>query len=506
MHGNTSVFSPSFLQRGGEMGGLMRAHDWSATPLGSPETWPQTLKTTVRLLLNTQHPMFIWWGEDLIQFYNDAYRQTMGPERHPSALGQRGRECWQEIWPIIGPQIEHVMAGKGATWNEQHLVPVTRNGSKEQVWWTYGYSPIDDESGVGGVLVICNDVTEEVKARTALKAESERLRELFQQAPGFMAILRGPEHVFEIINTSYLQLIGHRRDIIGKSVREALPEIEGQGYFELLDTVFATGEPFSGRNMPVSLQREPGSPVEQRFIDLVYQPITDNAGQITGIFAEGYDVTERVEGEKKQHLLLRELNHRVKNLFAVASGMVALSARSASTPKEMSRDLRGRFDALARANDLIRPGLVSEDDGQHDGTTLEELIRAVLLPYVDNARAQDRECIILHGPPVPVGGDAVTSLALVLHETATNAAKYGALSATEGCIRVDWTLKGQDLHLRWEESDGPAVAEPPMVKGFGSSLVERSVTGQLQGSIEYDWRREGLTLHVTVPLERLDPN
>jgi two-component sensor histidine kinase len=505
MDNNPAAPNLNFLQRGGEMGSLMRGHDWSATPVGPPETWPQTLKTTIRLLLNTQHPMFIWWGEDLIQFYNDAYRQTMGPERHPSALGQRGRECWDEIWPIIGPQIEHVMAGKGATWNEQHLVPVTRHGSKEQVWWTYGYSPIDDESGVGGVLVICTDVNEEVKARTAFKAEGERLRELFQQAPGFMAVLRGPEHVFEIINTSYLQLVGHRRDIVGKSVREALPEIEGQGYFELLDAVFATGDPFLGRNMPVMLQREPGSAVEQRFIDLVYQPTFDGTGKITGIFAEGYDVTDRVEGEKKQKLLLRELNHRVKNLFAVASGMVTLSARSASTPQEMARNLRGRLDALARANDLIRPGLIGADEGQQEGTTMETLVRAVLLPYVDEARAHDRECIVFNGPAVPVGSDAVTNLALILHESATNAAKYGALSSPDGSIRVDWTVKQSNLYLRWEESNGPAIAEPPVAKGFGSSLVERSVTGPLQGHIEYDWKPDGLTMHVTVPLERLDP-
>ena len=105
-----------FLAGGGEMGALMRTHDWEATPVGAPETWPQSLRTTVRLLLNTQHPMFIWWGPELVQFYNDAYRQTMGPERHPSALGQRGRECGGEIWDIIGPQIEHVMTGRGATW------------------------------------------------------------------------------------------------------------------------------------------------------------------------------------------------------------------------------------------------------------------------------------------------------------------------------------------------------------------------------------------------------
>jgi len=154
-----------FLDGGGEMGGLTRAHDWDSTSLGPPETWPQSLRTTVRLLLNTRHPMFIWWGPELIQFYNDAYRQTMGPERHPSALGQRGRECWEEIWDIIGPQIEFVMEGKGATWHEDQLVPVTRFGKREDVWWTYGFSPIDDEKGdVGGVLVVCNDVTERVLA------------------------------------------------------------------------------------------------------------------------------------------------------------------------------------------------------------------------------------------------------------------------------------------------------------------------------------------------------
>jgi hypothetical protein len=91
------VNNEDFLLGGGEMGALMRSHDWMKTPLGTPHEWPQSLKTAVRLLLTTQHPMFIWWGPELIQFYNDAYRQTMGPERHPSALGQRGRDCWQEI-------------------------------------------------------------------------------------------------------------------------------------------------------------------------------------------------------------------------------------------------------------------------------------------------------------------------------------------------------------------------------------------------------------------------
>jgi PAS domain S-box-containing protein len=164
--------SADFLAGGGEMGELTRAYDWSATPLGEPKTWPQSLRTAVRILLNTNHPMFIWWGPELIQFYNDAYRQTLGPERHPSALGQSGRECWAEIWDIIGPQIEQVMSGGGATWHENQLVPVTRHGRLEQVYWTYSFSPIDEDDGVSGVLVVCRDVTEDVLAAVKLRERS----------------------------------------------------------------------------------------------------------------------------------------------------------------------------------------------------------------------------------------------------------------------------------------------------------------------------------------------
>jgi PAS domain S-box-containing protein len=172
--------SADFLAGGGEMGALMRAYDWAATPLGWPETWPQSLRTAVRLLLNTNYPMFIWWGPHLIQLYNDGYRQTMGPERHPSALGQGGRECWTEIWDIIGPQIEQVMRGRGATWHENQLVPVTRHGRLEQVYWTYGFSPIDEDDGVGGVLVVCRDVTKDYLAANALREREAELARVQQ--------------------------------------------------------------------------------------------------------------------------------------------------------------------------------------------------------------------------------------------------------------------------------------------------------------------------------------
>jgi len=171
------------------MGALTRTYDWSASPLGPPESWPQSLRTAIRILLNTNHPMFIWWGEELIQFYNDAYCKTMGPERHPSALGQRGRECWAEIWDVIGPQIEQVMRGGGATWHENQLVPVTRHGRLEQVYWTYGYSPIDEDDGVGGVLVVCRDVTQDYLTAVALRQDEERFRKLADQLAELNATL-----------------------------------------------------------------------------------------------------------------------------------------------------------------------------------------------------------------------------------------------------------------------------------------------------------------------------
>jgi PAS domain S-box-containing protein len=282
-----------FLAGGGEMGALMRAHDWTATPVGMPAIWPQPLKTAVRLMLTTRHPMFIWWGETLTCFYNDAYRALIGPDRHPSALGRPGREVWAEIWDVIGPQIELVMAGQGATWHERHLIPITRGDRREDVWWTYGYSPIDDEAapdGVGGVLVVCRDVTAEVRAEQAHAGEAERLRQFFEQAPGFMALLRGPEHVLELTNAAYIRLAG--RDVQGRPVRDAFPEITGQGFFELLDRVYATGEAATAHRAPVTLASGPDGTLQQRFLNFVYQPVRDAAGTVTGVFVEGNDVTE----------------------------------------------------------------------------------------------------------------------------------------------------------------------------------------------------------------------
>ena len=297
---NSEERDPSFLAGGGEMGALMRAHDWSSSPLGPPEGWPQSLRTAVRLMLNCGHPMYIWWGPDLFCFYNDAYRQSIGPERHPSSLGQPGRAVWEEIWPIIGPQIDQVMTGRGATWHENHLVPITRNGRREDVYWTYSYSPIDDADapyGVGGVLVVCSETTQKVLTEQRLMAEVERQRRMFQKAPGFIAVLTGPDHVYEYVNEAYVAIAG-QRDFIGRSVREVLPDLEGQGFYELLDNVYGTGERFIARAMPVRIT----SDASTRYIDFVYEPMRDETGAVYGIFVGGNDITAHKEAERQSLL------------------------------------------------------------------------------------------------------------------------------------------------------------------------------------------------------------
>jgi PAS domain S-box-containing protein len=153
------------------MADLVRAFDWGMTPVGPVESWSDTLLTTVNLLLASRHPMFLWWGPELIQFYNDGYRPSIRADKHPSALGQRGMDCWPEIWPIIGPQIDAVMQQGQSTWNTNQLVPINRNGKLEEVFWTYSYSPVRDKDGtVQGTLVVCSETTEQVLSERRLRA------------------------------------------------------------------------------------------------------------------------------------------------------------------------------------------------------------------------------------------------------------------------------------------------------------------------------------------------
>ncbi len=298
----------SFLNGGGGAGALLRSHDWSASQLGPPETWSQALRTTVDLMLASKHAMCLAWGAELSLLYNDAYIPVLGL-KHPSAFGRQLREVWSDIWDDIEPLVHQALAGD-AVWFENYHLVMDRNGYSEDTWWQFSYSPARDDDGlVAGMLNVTSEMTGKVIAERRLAGEISRQRQMFEQAPGFINVLTGPDHVFEFANAAYRRLIGGR-DPTGKSVRDALPELKDQGFYELLDRVFATGERFVARRRPVRLEN-PGGPAEGHVLDFIYEPITDEAGQVTGIFVEGYDVTDAHRAE----MALRESDERQRTLL-----------------------------------------------------------------------------------------------------------------------------------------------------------------------------------------------
>lgn len=471
--------SPHRIFGTGEMADLTRAFDWAETPVGPVDLWPDTLLIMVNTLLNSRQPMFLWWGDDLIQFYNDAYRPSIRTDKHPRALGQRGVECWPEIWPIIYPQIEAVMADGDACWHEDQLVPIYRNGKLEDVFWTYGYSAVRDPSGkICGTLVTSLETTGRVRSEQQLRAsqqqgkalfelasdaifvanvygqitevnlaacrllgysrgdllqrnyseviaetdvprlwkardamlnggvsveewplvtrdgsiltteisaallpdgrwqafvrditerkrleaerlflmhelhrERTRLSDLFQQAPAFFAVLRGPEHIFEMTNPLYQELIGHR-NIVGKPLREAIPEAEDQGFVALLDRVYQTGESFVGRGTRISLARGATEALEDRYLDFVYQAMREADGAISGIIVLGVDVTEGKRAElalmQTEKLaavgrLASSIAHEINNPLESITNLLYLARQSSDVP-----EIHGYLDTAER--------------------------------------------------------------------------------------------------------------------------------------------------------------
>jgi signal transduction histidine kinase len=308
----------NFLADGGQTGALMRDHDWSLSPLGHPASWPQSLRSIVGMLLNSKFPMFVAWGPALGMLYNDAYIEILG-DKHPAALGARLDDIWAEVWDAVRPSIAQAMRGQ-AVYGENLPLTVSRRGYDEPAWFTFSYSPVRDESGeVGGMFCAVVETTEQVLAQRHRADEITRLQRLFQHAPGIIAILRGPEHIFDIANDGYCRFIG-RDDSVGKTVRQALPELEGQGFYALLDQVYASGKPYIGNEVPIMLQREPEGPLEERFASFIYQPTFDHRGDISGIFVEGSDVTESVRALRALQAsenALKATNHRKDEFLAM---------------------------------------------------------------------------------------------------------------------------------------------------------------------------------------------
>ena len=309
-----------FLEGGGEMGELTRKYDWAQTSIGPVHGWPQSLRTIVDIILHSDVPMFLWWGDEMIQFYNDAYRPSLGTGgKHPSALGQRGIECWPETWNHIEPLIAMARTG-GAIWLQDQFIPISRNGKMDDAYWTFGYSPVRDESGnIAGILVICNETTREVKSRRQVDESERTMTSIVLHAPVGICTLDSDQMRPELVNDIFLKLIGkNRAEFLTTATADMFPQFN-EVCTHVLESVIFTGVPFRSREQKIKLMR--GGAEEIIYVDIVIEPMkfskTHGARKLMILAIE---VTDKVLARQK----IEESEQRYRTLITESTVAIAL--------------------------------------------------------------------------------------------------------------------------------------------------------------------------------------
>jgi signal transduction histidine kinase/PAS domain-containing protein len=380
-----------FLHGGGQVADLIARFDWSRTALGPIESWPDHVKLTTALMLRSNVPMVMLWGEPGVMIYNDAYSQFAG-KRHPRLLGSDVRDGWPEVADFNDHVMRTVLRGETLRFQNQELT-LHRHNRAEQVWMNLDYSPVLDMQGRPvGVIAIVVETSGEVQALAQLKGERERFAQLFDQSPSFISMLRGPTHVFELANPNYMRLVGHR-PLIGKTVLEALPDAARQGYVQLLDNVYATGTAYTASAAKYDVQAEPGGPVHTRYVDFVFQPVRDAEGKVEGIFVEGYDATDRELADSRSKRLAELADHLSDNMST--ADIAYAGARTVGESLQVSRVGYGMVDAEDRL--LVERDWVAEGVESLAGTTplrdygsFVDSLRQNLFIAIDDVRTDSR--------------------------------------------------------------------------------------------------------------------
>jgi two-component sensor histidine kinase len=334
-----------------------------------------------------------------------------------------------------------------------------------------------------------------------------RMRLLFEQMPGFLCLLSGPDHVFELANAAYRRLVGPR-DLIGRTVRDALPEVEGQGFFELLDRTLATREPFIGQALPVRLRTAPDEPLTLRYVDFIYQPIVEEDGTVSGIITEGQDVTDRVlalqQAEalaERNDVIAREMSHRMLNSLHMVESVLLVEVRR-QAPVGPAREALERARQRVHAMALVHRFVYQVDHGI--GSTLvgmAEYLRSVT-DEITSAFGAGRCTVTTEADQgVRIEASKATTIGMLVTELAINASKYAYADGVEGRVLVRLTALGDRCTVSVED-DGAGLPEgfnPGSSKGLGMRLVT-SFARQLKGHLAVERLPRGTRFAVTFPI------
>ncbi|MBM7115099.1 sensor histidine kinase [Archangium primigenium] len=484
-----------------EMARRIREHDWTATPLGPSTHWPGALRTLVDMLLANGFPMIALWGPDLIQLYNDGYRDIMGL-KHPAGLGQATQVCWPEVWHINAPIYARVLQGESLSF-EDALYPLMRNGLLENVWLSLSYSPLRDETGtIAGVLVTLVETTESLRAAAELRESEARFRALVMSTSDSLYRMSPDWREMREMRGKGILSDTHAPSPLWEDTY-LLPE-DRPWVMARIDEAIRNRTPFELEHRVRHADGSVGWTLSRAF------PLLDEKGEVVEWFGLAADITARKEAEREREraealvqvdrvrrVLVAEIQHRSRNLLAVVRSLVVQSLRAARSLGEAETRITDRLAALSRVH-----GLLSR--AELPAVTVRELVELELGATAHGV--SDR--LVLDGPDVTLPGRAVRTFSLALHELATNAVKHGALGADRrGRVLVTWGLRDSaTLFLEWVETG--AVAPSPRrdaARGFGRELIEQALPYELDARTRLDIREDGVRCTIELPLGEAGP-
>jgi PAS domain S-box-containing protein len=437
--------------------------------------------------------VYITDAAGLITYYNDAAAVLWGRRPEPGTSQWCG--SWKLFWPD-GRPLPHDECAMALALREKRPVrgmeAIAERPDGVRVPFIPYPTPLYDASGA---LVGAVNMLVDISDHKLADVQAQRLASIVESSDDGI-ISKDLNGIIASWNRGAQRVFGYTaEEMIGRSVSVLIPAGRENEEPAILKRI-RRGE----RVDPYETvrQRKDGSLVD---ISLTVSPIRNATGEIIGASKVARDITERRHARDQQQLLLKEMDHRIKNLFSVASSVVTLSARSAGSPAELATSVRDRLNALARAHALTISSPSTTALTDHPAS-LHALIKTIASPY-ENGTTENRDRVTVAGADVPLSHGSITSLALVLHELTTNAAKYGALSIPEGRVDVHCEVAGDTFLLQWNERGGPLLGNQVGVDGFGNPLIRSAVERHLGGTILRDWLPDGLSIRLSLLLDRL---
>lgn len=495
------------LAGGGECGAVLRSIDWEDNPLGPPGDWPVSLRTSVKLILHSDFPMMIHWGDDLITFYNDAYAPSLG-SKHPGNLGRPAKEWWSEMWDQLEPIFSQVLAGK-PYYVENAAYQPDRFGGRQTAYFTHCHSPMWGDTGeIDGIFLVVKETTGQMVAESALKKANDDLRRQVEKSLDdqdriwtLSVDLLGvadADGVWLSVNPAWTTALGwEASEIVGRTTewlehpedrRRTSSEIERLAHGKTTFSFENRIRRRDGSYCPLSWRAVPADGL----LYCVARDLTSEAEHLSAQtrLAEALGTAQKALSDQQaadeaRRAVQQELSHRLKNAMAVVQAIVTQSARSGGPTEDVVKAIRSRIQALSDAQDTLVHGL-------QDGADIVDVVRTALRPHTES---DDRRVSLL-GPSTSVSAQQGLGLALVIHELATNAIKYGSLTLPDGRVLVEWMVEDDRIRLEWTETGGPPVT-PPKREGFGSRLLTRIVPSYFSGKGTLVYAENGVRYELT---------